>query len=140
MASSQILYVDDEDDIREVAVMSLELDSGFEVRACASGPEAIELAREWIPDLILLDVMMPGMDGPTVFQHLADMPQTASIPVVFITARTQKHEVDHFLALGARGVIAKPFDPMALAGDVRDLMAAGSDWGEMPRTRPASKN
>lgn len=119
---TRILYIDDEDDIREVAQMSLELDPGFEVRGCASGPDGIAEAAAWRPDLILLDVMMPGMDGPTTFARLRENPETASIPVVFITARTQSHEVEGFRELGARGVLPKPFDPMTLADQVRGLL------------------
>lgn len=120
---TRILYVDDEADIREVAQMAIELDPMFEVRCCASGPEAIDQATEWVPDLILLDVMMPGMDGPTVFARLKEQAGTAAIPVVFITARTQTREVSSFLKLGARGVIAKPFDPMTLADQVSAFLA-----------------
>lgn len=116
---TRILYVDDEPDIREVASMSLELDPEFEVRTCSSGQEALETVPEWRPDLILLDVMMPGMDGPTTFARLKEQPETAGIPVLFITARTQAQEVQGFISLGARGVIAKPFDPMSLASQVR---------------------
>lgn len=119
---TRILYVDDEADIREVAQMSLELDPAFEVRTCASGAEGIADATAWRPDLILLDVMMPEMDGPTTFARLQEQPETAAIPVVFITARTQAQDVASFRALGARGVIAKPFDPMTLAAQVRDLL------------------
>ena len=116
---AKILYVDDEPDIREVAVMSLELDSELEVRACASGSEALQVAPEWKPDLILLDVMMPVMDGPTTLAKLREQPGTAETCVVFITARTQAHEVDRFVQLGAAGVIAKPFDPLQLAEQAR---------------------
>jgi CheY-like chemotaxis protein len=119
---TRILYVDDEADIREVAQMSIELDPGFEVRTCSSGPEAIAEAAAWRPDLILLDVMMPGMDGPTVFARLKERGDMAGIPVVFITARTQAQEVAAFFELGARGVIAKPFDPMTLAAQVRGFL------------------
>ena len=119
---TRILYVDDEADIREVAQMSLELDPAFEVRTCASGAEGIAEASAWRPDLILLDVMMPGMDGPTTFTRLQEQSETAAIPVVFITARTQAQDVARFHALGARGVIAKPFDPMTLTAQVRDLL------------------
>jgi CheY-like chemotaxis protein len=111
---SRILYIDDEPDIREVAQMALELAAGFEVRTAASGEEGLREAAAWQPDLILLDVMMPGMDGPTVLKKLQAIPETASIPVVFITARTQAQEVAALQSLGARGVIAKPFDPMGL--------------------------
>ncbi|MER8911965.1 response regulator [Mesorhizobium sp. M0854] len=119
---ARILYVDDENDIREIAQMSLELDLEFEVQSCPSGIEALTNAADWQPDLILLDVMMPDMDGPETLRRLADSPLTASIPVVFITARTQTHEVQRYLAMGAVGVIAKPFDPLALAGEVRKLL------------------
>ena len=119
---SRILYIDDEADIREVAQMSLEIDPDFEVRTCASGAEGIAQARDWAPDLILLDVMMPQMDGPEVFRRLREHPATASIPVVFITARTQALEVAALEQLGGRGVIAKPFDPMALARQARGYL------------------
>ncbi|HZG45720.1 MAG TPA: response regulator [Allosphingosinicella sp.] len=120
----RILYVDDEADIREVAAMSLELGAGLEVRCAASGPDALVEAANWRPDLIMLDVMMPGMDGPTTLAQLRAAPATASIPIIFITARTQAQEVEGFLALGAIGVIAKPFDPMQLGSQVRELAFA----------------
>ena len=119
---TRILYVDDEADIREVAEMALELEPGFEVRTCASGAEALEVAPEWKPDLILLDVMMPGLDGPAVLARLRGADETSAIPIVFITARTQQHEVEQLRALGAKGVVAKPFDPMTLADQVRELL------------------
>ncbi len=121
---AKILYVDDEPDIREVAQMSLELDDGLEVRACGSGREALPAAAQWQPDLILLDVMMPEMDGPTTLQALRSDPATSAIPVVFITARSQAAEVEALLRSGALGVIPKPFDPMTLAASVRAFLAA----------------
>lgn len=120
--SNRILYIDDEDDIREVAEMALELDPSFVVRTCGSGREGLVAAREWQPDLILLDVMMPELDGPGVLEILRQDPATVAIPVVFITARTQAHEVARLQELGARGVLAKPFDAMALAGQVRAFL------------------
>jgi CheY-like chemotaxis protein len=119
---SRILYIDDEDDIREVAQMALEIDPAFEVRTCASGALGIEQAAAWQPDLILLDVMMPVMDGPAVFKRLQENPATAPIPVVFITARTQAQEVAALKQLGGRGVLAKPFDPMTLAEQARAFL------------------
>jgi CheY-like chemotaxis protein len=119
--SKRILYVDDQADIREVASMALELEPNFEVRTAASGVEAIELASVWGPDLIMLDVMMPGMDGPTTLTRLREQADTRETPVIFITARTQAKEVEGFRALGAVGVIAKPFDPMQLAAEVREI-------------------
>ena len=118
---TRILYVDDEADIREVAAMALELEPSFEVRTASSGPEAIEVAAYWSPEVVLLDVMMPGMDGPTTFGSLRELPQLGATPIIFITARTQAHDVEALLKLGAAGVIAKPFDAMNLAHEVREI-------------------
>ena len=120
--SARILYVDDEDDIREVAAMALELDPAFVVRDCGSGAAAVELAAAWQPQLILLDVMMPKMDGPATLAALRAQTETANVPVAFITARTQRDDLDRLMALGACGVIPKPFDPMTLAERVRALL------------------
>jgi CheY-like chemotaxis protein len=124
--SVKVLYVDDEPDIREVATMSLEMDPELEVRALESGVQALELleADGWRPDLIMLDVMMPDIDGPTTLQRLRALPPHATTPVVFITARAQPEERARFLALGALGVITKPFDPMTLAQQVRAHLPA----------------
>jgi len=119
MSQTRILHVDDEPDIREIVDMSLGLNPEFEVREVGSGAEAIKAAAEWSPDLILLDVMMPKMDGPATLARLRDDPKTSAIPVLFMTARSQTPEVDRLKSLGARGVILKPFDPMRLADDVR---------------------
>ena len=119
---TRILYVDDEADLREIAVMSLELDPEFEVRAAASGVEALEQARQWQPELILLDVMMPGMDGPATLAALKADPETTEIPAAFITAKTHPRHVTDLKALGVRAVLAKPFDPMTLSGTVRALL------------------
>lgn len=120
--TSEILYVDDEADIREIAEMAIGLDPSLIVRTCGSGQEGFEQARQSPPDLMLLDVMMPGLDGPSVLSLLQEDPVTASVPVVFITARTQEQEIAHLKQLGARGVIAKPFDPMTLAEQVRSFL------------------
>lgn len=120
---TRILYVDDDPDIREVAVMALELDGGLEVRACASGAEALAQAPIFKPALILLDVMMPKMDGPSTLAGLRADPRTSDIAVVFITARTQTAEVERLKTLGALGVIPKPFDPMTLANQARAFLA-----------------
>jgi CheY-like chemotaxis protein len=119
MTAIRILHVDDEIDIREVVEASLCLDPAFATRNCGSGKEALAIASEWKPDIILLDVMMPVMDGPTTLVQLRDNASTAGIPVIFMTARAQAREVDHFRSLGAVGVIPKPFDPMTLAAAVR---------------------
>ena len=118
----RILYVDDEADLREIAVMSLELDPEIQVRTAASGAEALEQAKQWQPALILLDVMMPGMDGPTTLAALRADPDTSEIPAAFITAKTHPRHVTDLKALGARAVLAKPFDPMSLAANVRTLL------------------
>jgi CheY-like chemotaxis protein len=120
MSTTRILHVDDEPDIREIVDLSLSLSSEFQVRACASGNDALAAAAEWSPELILLDVMMPHMDGPTTLSCLRKDPKTADIPVLFMTARAQPREVEQFIALGAKGVISKPFDPMTLAFTVRN--------------------
>lgn len=118
-----MLYVDDEPDIREVAVMSLELEPDFDIRSCASGQEALDtILGGWVPDVILLDVMMPGMDGRETYARLQGA-GCGAIPVIFITARTQREDIDRLIELGARGVIAKPFDPLSLAGDVQHMLA-----------------
>jgi CheY-like chemotaxis protein len=122
MSALRILHVDDEPDIREVVQISLGLDPDIALRACASGEEALVEAAEWSPDLILLDVMMPVMDGPATLAHLRDDPRTADIPVVFMTARAQTSEIEQFIALGARGVVSKPFEPMNLAALVRSQL------------------
>jgi CheY-like chemotaxis protein len=115
----RVLHVDDDPDIREVVDLSLGLDPAFVTRSCSSGQEALALAMDWPPDIILLDVMMPVMDGPSTLARLREHAQTASTPVVFMTARAQTREINHFRSLGAAGVISKPFDPMTLAASVR---------------------
>jgi CheY-like chemotaxis protein len=117
---TRVLYADDEPDIREIAEMALSLDPDFEVRTAASGSEAIELAATWAPDIILLDVMMPVMDGPAVLSRLRE--QGVRTPVVFVTARAQRSEIQSFATLDAKGVIAKPFDPVSLAAQVRAFL------------------
>jgi DNA-binding response OmpR family regulator len=117
---TRVLYVDDEPDIREIAEMSLSLDPEFEVRTVGTGAEALGAAAEWRPDIILLDVMMPGMDGPTVLSRLRE--EGVATPVLFVTARAQRSEIQGFATLDAKGVIAKPFDPVSLAAQVRAFL------------------
>jgi CheY-like chemotaxis protein len=126
MTDIRILLVDDDPDIREVVDVSLGLDREFRMRACASGADALVTAAEWSPSLILLDVMMPLMDGPATLANLRKNPRTAHIPVVFLTARTQAAEIKHFISLGAQGVLSKPFNPMTLAASVRDYLPASA--------------
>lgn len=119
MTAIRLLHVDDEPDIREVVEISLGLDPDFEVQSCPSGRDALVMAAEWEPDLVLLDVMMPEMDGLTTLAHLRDNPRTTDIPVLFMTARVQTHEIERFRAIGAQGVIAKPFEPLTLAASIK---------------------
>lgn len=119
----RILHVDDEPDIRKIAELSLGLNPDISVRSCASGKDALAVAIEWQPDLIICDVMMPTMDGPATLAWLRRTPQTAAIPFIFMTARAQASELDQLKALGATAVISKPFDPMTLAGTVLDHLA-----------------
>ncbi len=119
----RILFVEDEPDIQQVARMALELAGGFTVEVCSSGPEALERAPGFAPQLFLLDVMMPGMDGPTTLAELRQLPQLAATPVIFMTAKVQPAKVAQYRELGAIDVIAKPFDPMKLADTIREMWA-----------------
>lgn len=116
-----ILYVEDEPDIREIAKIAMEMVGGFSVVMCASGEEALRKADGVKPDLLLLDVMMPGMDGPTTLKALRRLPGLAQTPVIFMTAKIQPKEVEEYKAMGALDVIPKPFDPMMLAQTLRDI-------------------
>ena len=119
-----ILYVEDEADIRTIAKMALEAVGGFSVRACASGREALTIAPDAGADLILLDVMMPGLDGPSTLKALREVPATASTPVIFMTAKVQPGEIAQYKGLGALDVIAKPFDPMTISDEIRRIWDA----------------
>ena len=120
--SHTLLLVDDEDDIREVAQLSLEMTAGWEVHTASSGAQALAAARALKPEAILMDVMMPEMDGPTTVRHLKADPETAGIPVILLTAKVQASDRVAFEGLGVAGVLAKPFDPMALAGEVAAVL------------------
>ena len=127
MTAIRVLHVDDEPDIREVVEFSLGLDPDFTVQGCNSGKEALAVAAAWRPDIILLDVMMPGLDGPATLAQLRENAETAHFPVVFMTARTRARETDRFRSLGAVGVIPKPFDPMTLAASLREYVQPPPD-------------
>jgi len=116
---SRILYVEDEPDIRAVAKLALEMVGGFTVKICESGEQALREAATFAPDMILLDVMMPGLDGPATLKGLREQPALANVPAAFMTAKIQPAEVAFYKSLGAIEVIAKPFDPMTLATQVR---------------------
>jgi CheY-like chemotaxis protein len=121
MSHKRILIIDDEDDIREVATLALETCGDFEVITADCGQAGLVSAHQLRPDLILLDVMMPEMDGPTTFQRLRESENTRSIPVVFLTAKVQAGDRRKLGDLGALGIIAKPFDPMRLALEIAAL-------------------
>jgi len=118
---NSILMVEDEPDIQTVAKLALEAVGGFNVEICSCGQEALDKAVGVNPDLILMDVMMPGMDGPTTLQELKKIPELSGTPVIFMTAKVQPQEVQQYKDLGALDVIAKPFDPMSLADNVRSI-------------------
>jgi|GEM_PF-92274 len=119
----RILLVDDEADIRTVACLALEDIGGLTVKACKSGAEAMDAVADFAPDLIVLDVMMPVMDGPSTLKALRLRPESARTPVVFFTAKTQRSDIDAFLSYGAVSVLGKPFDPVTLADELRALWA-----------------
>ncbi|GHE00074.1 chemotaxis protein CheY [Defluviimonas sp. 20V17] len=114
----KILHVEDDPDIREIALMALEVVGGLDVVQCASGAEALERAPGIAPDLLLLDVMMPGMSGDETLTALRKVPQFSETPAIFMTAKAQHSEVDRLKELGALDVITKPFDPMTLADQI----------------------
>lgn len=163
MSKIRILHVDDEADIREVVAIALSLDRELLSRSCNSGMEALAVAEAWMPDLVLLDVMMPTMDGPATLARLREGAATSDIPVVFMTARAQSSELQLFKSLGAAGVIRKPFDPMTLALSVRahvgdeaakidamrdkflvrferDLVSLADHWRHAQTSRPAHES
>jgi two-component system, OmpR family, response regulator len=117
---TKILYAEDEADIRSIAQIALEDIGGFTMKYCTSGQEALDQAEEFQPDLILLDVMMPGMDGPTTLRKLREKPALASTPAIFMTAKIQMKEIAEYKEMGVLQVINKPFDPMLLAQQIRD--------------------
>jgi CheY-like chemotaxis protein len=119
----RVLVIDDEEDVRYVARLSLGRVGGMDVVEASSGEEGIARARTERPDFILLDMMMPGMDGAATFRALRAGEETASIPVVFLTAKAMASDVQQLKDLGARGVILKPFDPMTLADEIRAILA-----------------
>jgi two-component system, OmpR family, response regulator len=117
----KIMLVEDDGDIRTVAAMSLEMVGGLKVLACESGEAALEELASFAPQLVLLDVMMPGMNGPEVLVRMRATPEGETVPVAFMTARVQPEEIRNLLAIGAIDVIAKPFDPMTLPDQVKAL-------------------
>ncbi len=124
---SRVLYVDDDPDIRMVVRLALETVGGLTVLVCGSGQEALEKADGFGPNLIVLDVLMPDMDGPTTLAALRQGAGTGETPVIFMTARAHKEEISRLKALGAIGVVPKPFDPMELSTTLKALWNARRD-------------
>jgi CheY-like chemotaxis protein len=118
----RVLVVDDEGDVRRITRLSLARVGKMDVSDAGSGPEALQKAACERPDAILLDVMMPTMDGPSTLAALRARPETASIPVIFLTAKVMTSELERLRGLGAAGVLTKPFDPMTFAGEVRAIL------------------
>ena len=118
----KILIIDDEDDIREVAALSLESVAGWDVVTASSGAQGLTKAAKEKPDAIVLDVMMPGMDGPTTFLELKKNPATAHIPVLLLTAKVHPTDQKRFAGLGVKAVLFKPFDPMKLSEQISKVL------------------
>jgi CheY-like chemotaxis protein len=118
----RVLIIDDEDDIREVAGLSLEATTDWSILTASSGREGIKVAAAEKPDAILMDVMMPEMDGPTTFKQLQLNPETAGIPVVLLTAKVQGVDQRRFAGLGVAAILFKPFDPLTLAAQISEVL------------------
>lgn len=129
----KILHLDDDPDILEIGRMALDLNGSFDIVQCMSGAEAIEVAQSFHPDVMLLDVMLPGTSGVSVFEDLRQIPSLAQTPVIFMTARVQKAEVARLMASGAAGVIPKPFDPVELGVTIIEILQRTRT--RTPRTR-----
>jgi two-component system, OmpR family, response regulator len=123
----RIMHIEDDLSIQEVARVALEIVGGFTVKSCESGAEGLAAAPEFAPQLVLLDVMMPGMDGPQTLTELQKLPCMNRVPVVFMTAKAQTQEVSAYHNLGAAGVIIKPFDPMTLSEQITEIW---NSWKE----------
>lgn len=121
---NKILMVEDEADIQIVAKLALESVGNFTVHMCSTGSDALAELPNFDPEIILLDVMMPGMDGPDTFKAIRQLDGYESVPIIFMTAKVMEADREHYRSLGAAGVIAKPFDPMALPDQIRKI------WGQ----------
>ena len=117
----RVLHIEDEEDIRTVTKLALEGVGSFIVESCESGAAAVEKAGAFKPDIIVVDVMMPEMDGPATLRALRKLPETADTVVVFMTAKAQIHEIEKFKSLGVAGIIVKPFDPMTLSERILEI-------------------
>ena len=118
----KLLHVEDDADIRQIAKLALELSGEFDVVQCEGGHDALTRLETFTPDVILLDMMMPGMTGKEALAHIRKLPHLAETPAVFMTARAQTSELDELRAIGAADVISKPFDPMTLADQIKKTL------------------
>ena len=116
-----VLHVDDDDDVRSIVELSLSLNRRLVVRQCSSGAEAVEVCREFVPDLLLLDLMMPNMSGEEAWDEIRRLPGLETVPAVFLTAKAQTETTERLLKKGALGVISKPFDPMQIGSKLDEL-------------------
>lgn len=123
MMLTRILYAEDDNDIQQIALLALETLGGFTIKTCNDGTEAVTAIENFAPQLLLLDVMMPNMDGPKALAKIRQIEAFKNTPAIFMTAKVQPEEVEKYIAMGAIGVIAKPFDPMTLADQIRDMWA-----------------
>ncbi len=121
MMLKKILYAEDEPDIQIIVETIIEALSDYKIKICGDGEQLLECVEEYCPDLILLDVMMPKMDGPTTFRNLQENEKTKNIPVIFMTAKAQVHEIKNFQEAGIIGIITKPFDPVQLCSNISDI-------------------
>lgn len=120
----RIMYIEDDPSIQRLVQLTLERVGGYQVKVCDSGEQALLDVVEFAPDLILLDVMMPGMDGPQTLAALRAWEVTQHLPVIFMTAKAVADEVSSFMSLGVQGVIIKPFNPMTLATEIQEIWDA----------------
>ena len=120
---TRICYVEDDEDIQRIVRMSLERIGKMTVEVCSDPLKAIDAITAFGPQMVMLDWMMPGMDGPTLFKKMKEVPATASLPVVFITAKASKKELDELRELGAAGTLSKPFTPKDLPEQLRQIWA-----------------
>lgn len=118
----KVLLVDDDGDIRMIAAIALRQVGKWEVSTASSGAEALQKLAEMTPDVVILDLMMPGLDGLGTLAAMRQEPALASVPVIFLTAKVRQNEVERYLAAGAVGVVQKPFDPMTLAGEITHIL------------------
>mgnify|MGYP001028589784 CR=1 FL=1 len=118
----KLLHVEDDADIREIAEIALSLSGEFEVVQCESGEAALAQVENYTPDVVLLDMMMPGMTGRQTLEKMREKPELADVPAIFMTARAQHTEIEELLQIGAADVISKPFDPMALSDQIKQAM------------------